>query len=235
MTDEILATLIEAIAVYKEKIADLEDTIDLIKEETKTNQDEVVKVKETLEKQIEDTVIATDKMLSQAMYPESNIDFVKAEIRRYLQANITQTKQEIKKDEILEDLKRFIRNNIFEFSGLNGRDGRDGADAVGIKDIKKDKDYLTIYLTDGSQRRFSIPKTTIHKGVSATPSGINFNAVPQATKLLASDEMIILRGNKPHKVKMNVLIDLFGVSPNVYIDNNGAAYADINGNYFTTN
>jgi len=197
MTDEILATLIEAIAVYKEKIADLEDTIDLIKDETKTNQDEVVNVKEALEKQIEDMAIATNKLIDKAIksikIPEAEkVDYyrietsikakinrllhekdadiaeVRADLKRYVIENLARFKPRDGKDAdnelIIRELKDFIQTNKSQFKGKDGRDGESGVDGVGIADIKKDKDYLTIYLTDGTKKRFEIPKTTIYRG-----------------------------------------------------------------------
>jgi len=271
MNDEILATLIEAITVYKEKISDLEDTLDLLKDETKANQSEVVKTKDILEKQIEDMAIATNKLIEKAIksieIPEAEkVDYfrietsikakinrlinekdtdiaeVRADLKRYVIENLARFKPKDGKsadnDLIIRELKEFIDKNKAEFRGKDGRDGKKGTDAVGIKDIEKDKDYLTIYLTDGTKKRFEIPKTTIYRGGGGSvSSGLDVKGLTELTDLLESDEVMIIRNNEPFKVKMSVLSDYFGspIPPNAYVDSNGLAYTDNNGNYYTIN
>ena len=65
--EEIIGVITEAIVLQKEKIQDIQSVLDLLKDETNSNTDEIIKVKETLSKQIEDTIIQTQKIIDKAI------------------------------------------------------------------------------------------------------------------------------------------------------------------------
>ena len=57
MNETILATLIEAIAKYKEDIDEINSILDLLPDEIKATQTELQKTKDTLNQRIEDIVM----------------------------------------------------------------------------------------------------------------------------------------------------------------------------------
>lgn len=135
--NELLATLTEALAIQKDKIDDINSTIELLTDETKANQDEIIKVKEALTKQIEDIYIQTDKLINKAISTLSvevpNID----EIVNGKFIEFTKNQVQEKKD-FVSELTKYI-NSIMPKDGKDGRDGKDGKDAdieSIIQDIK---------------------------------------------------------------------------------------------------
>jgi len=263
MNETILATLIEAVALQKEAIDDISSTLDLLTSETKTNQDEIVKTKDLLQKKIEDLIITTQKMIDKALssikIPDvEKVDYLRIETS--IKAKISRLMEERDKDlsEFRSELKDYIIENLSKFKPKDGKNGKDadnqliieeiksyilsnkelfkgekGATGVGIEDITKNKDQIIITLTDGTIKKFSIPKTTVHSGGGG---GVNFYSLEYLTLLLDSDDMLIIRDNQPFKVKMSVLSGYFGTSLpfNSYTDANGQGYTDSDGNYYTT-
>jgi len=216
MNNELLATILEALAKYKEDIDDINSSIELLTDETKANQDEVIKVRDFLTKQIEDIYIQTDKLINKAIasleIPEADkVDYQRIETS--IKAKINRLMDSKDKDisELRADLKDFVIANLSRFKpkdgkdgldgkdGANGKDGvgikgKDGDDGIGIKDITRDKDELVIELTSGDIKRFKLPKTTILKGGGG---GLNLSGLSELTELLETDEMLVIR-NEQH-------------------------------------
>lgn len=270
MNDSILATLIEAIAVYKEKISDLDDTFDLLKGEVSTNQDEILKAKETLQKQIEDTIIITQKMIDKAIsniqVPEaqqvdynrieasikakinrfmaqkdSDIEGLRADLKEFVIANLARFKPEDGKDAdnnlIIKELQAYILGNKSEFKGArgeNGSDGRNGSNGVGIEDITKSKDEIKITLTDGTVKKFSVPKTTIYAG-GGGGGGINLSTIKTIDAILDTDFIVLKRGEELVKISAIDALQYFGTTPTTpdgaYVNELGSYYVNESNEY----
>lgn len=159
MDNKVISTIIEALAIYKENIQELNELIELLKDETKNNQDEIVKTKEVLEKQIEDLTTSTSKMINDVISKipkEVTIDYgrleasLKAKVNRYVRekdSDISELRADLKafiktimpkdgidgidadNEAILSDLKKHITNNG-DFVGERGLSGSNGKDGV---------------------------------------------------------------------------------------------------------
>lgn len=132
--NELLATLTEALAIQKDKIDDINSTIELLTDETKANQDEIIKVKESLTKQIEDIYIQTDKLINKAISTITvevpNIDKIVSD--KFVEFTKNQVQE--KKDFVTE-LTKYI-NSIMPKDGKDGLDGKDADTESIIQDIK---------------------------------------------------------------------------------------------------
>jgi hypothetical protein len=187
--DELIATLSEALVAQKERIDDLQSTLDLLQDETLANQSEIVKVREQLQKQIEDTILTTQKMIDKTLKsitiePE-RVDYNR--IFASVQARINRLNLEKTKDisEVKTDLTIYIRQQLSKYKPKDGTDGEDadsqliiqelkkyisdnkqnfrgvkGVDGVGIDNIQRIKDEIVITLTNGSIKKFKLPKDT---------------------------------------------------------------------------
>lgn len=135
--EEIISTLTEAIVLQKERIDDIQSTIDLLSQETKLNQDEIIKVKETLSKQIEDTIIQTQKIIDKAIsnikIETPTVDYlrietsIKAKINRLLESKDSDI------TELKTDLKDFVIANLARFKP---KDGKDADNDLIIRELK---------------------------------------------------------------------------------------------------
>jgi hypothetical protein len=176
--DEIIITLIDAIAANSQIIKELENNLSLAIEEAKNNQEEITKLRDTFNKQIEDLTIYTQKLINKAI---QSITIPTAEVIDYKAI----------KDMIIANTPKVINgvdgiNGLNGTNGTNGLDGKDaivdyeaikdfiktipkpkdgknglsikGEDGVGIEDITLKDEILTIELTNGVKKKFKLPK-----------------------------------------------------------------------------
>lgn len=74
--------------------------------------------------------------------------------------------------QIADSVEAWINENIDSLKGADGKDGKsiqgqsgkDGSDGVGIANIERSKDDLLITLTDGSEKRFKLPRISVGGG-----------------------------------------------------------------------
>ena len=240
MNEELLSTLIEGIALQKEKIDDINDTLEILSNETKANQDTIIKTKEVLEKQIENIILSTQKMIDKVAtsVEAEKVDYmrvessIKAKLNRYItqkDTDIAEVRADLKsfiktimpkdgKDSddkaILIDLKRYVLDNRGDFIGPSGPSGPSGP----MGNNGDDGVGIKSITTKDKKLFITLTDGTVKKFdmPSITISGgggggINYYALSNIQEpLLNDDEFMIFRNGTPYKVKLSVLNGYFG-------------------------
>lgn len=108
-------------------------------------------------------------------------------------------------DEIKKSLKAFVAQAVSRINVTNGSDG------IGIEDIKRVKDDLVIYLTDGSEKKIKLPKPPTQ--FVGGGGGVSLQ-VASSTLIVSTDTDIEL---KPQS--QNILVDCSSGEVNIKLPN----------------
>lgn len=125
--------------------------------------------------------------------------------------------------QIANSVEAWINENIDLLKGEDGKDGKDGksiqgksgkdgSDGVGIVNIERSKDDLLITLTDGSEKRFKLPRVSVGGG------GVS-EQVATSVRIISTDKDIELNA-----MSQNVLVDATNGNVTVKLPNPKACY-----------